>query len=150
MKIAVGCDHGALELKNAVVKYLESKGHEVKDFGTYTTDSCDYPDFAYPAAKALANGEVERTIVMCTTGIGVSMVANKVNGVRCSLVQNVEDTILTRKHNNSNCLALGARDVTIAKAFEIINAWLETEFEGGRHLRRVEKIKEVEEKEKHE
>ena len=145
MKIALGSDHGGLELKNHLVAYLMSKNHEVVDYGTYTKDSCDYPDYAYPAALSLGNHEVDYAIVVCTTGIGVSIVANKVKGVRCSLVTNVEDAVLTKEHNNSNCLALGAKNVSLSLAEDIVDAWLSAEFTGGRHMGRVNKIKLIEE-----
>ena len=144
MRIALGCDHGGLELKNHLVSYLKSKNHDVTDYGTYTKDSCDYPDYAYPAALSLKNGEADYAIVICTTGIGVSIVANKVKGVRCSLVTNVTDAILTKEHNNSNCLALGAKNVSLSLAEDIVDAWLSAEFAGGRHLNRVNKISVVE------
>lgn len=150
MRIAVASDHGALELKAEVKKFLEEMGHSVNDHGTYSLDSCDYPDFAYSACKELQKGLVDRAIVMCTTGIGVSIVANKVNGVRCALVTNVDDAIMTRKHNDTNCLAMGAKNVSPELARKIVSVWLTQEFEGGRHLRRVQKIKEVEESEKNE
>ena len=144
MRIALGSDHGGLELKNHLVSYLSKNGHEVLDFGTYTNDSCDYPDYAYPAALAIKNGQADCGIVICTTGIGVSIVANKVKGVRCSLVTNVEDAILTKEHNNSNCLALGAKNVSLELAVDIVDAWLNAEFAGGRHLNRIKKISIVE------
>ncbi len=147
MKIALGSDHGGLQLKNHLVSYLKSKEYEVVDYGTYTSDSCDYPDYAYPAALSLKKGEADYAIVVCTTGIGVSIVANKVKGVRCSLVTNVEDAVLTKEHNNSNCLALGAKNVSCRLAEDIVDAWLNAEFAGGRHLNRVNKIKLVEEEE---
>lgn len=149
MKISIGCDHGGLDLKKHLVSYLKEQGHSIIDYGAYTYESCDYPDHAYPAALSLKNGEVDRAIVICTTGIGVSIVANKVKGVRCSLVTSVEDAVLTREHNNSNCLALGAKNVSFELANEIVDAWLSAEFVGGRHDRRVNKIKliEVEENE---
>lgn len=147
MRIALGSDHGGLELKNHLVEYLKSKGHEVIDHGTYTKDSCDYPDYAYPAALSIKNGEADYAIVICTTGIGVSIVANKVKGVRCSLVTNVEDAVLTKEHNNSNCLALGAKNVSFELARDIVDAWLNAEFAGGRHLNRINKIKVVEDEE---
>lgn len=144
MRIALGSDHGGLELKNHLVSYLTENGYEVLDFGTYTNDSCDYPDYAYPAALAIKNNQADFGIVICTTGIGVSIVANKVKGVRCSLVTNVEDAILTKEHNNSNCLALGAKNVSLELAVDIVDAWLNAEFAGGRHLNRVKKISIVE------
>ena len=140
MKIALGCDHGALALKNALIPHLEKKGYEVKDFGTYTYDSCDYPDFAGAAAKAVAAGECDKGIVLCTTGIGVSITANKVKGVRCALLSDKMSARLTRQHNDTNMMALGAAVVGEMLAFEIIDTWLGTEFEGGRHQRRVDKM----------
>ena len=140
MKIAIGCDHGALDLKNTLVAHLEKQGHTVKDFGTYTLDSCDYPDFAGAAAKAVAAGEFERGIVLCTTGIGVSITANKIDGIRCALLSDVMSARMTREHNDTNMMALGAGVVGEMLALEIIDTWLGTEFEGGRHQRRVDKI----------
>ena len=144
MRISFGSDHGGLELKNHLVTYLSKKGYETIDFGTYTKDSCDYPDFAYAAAKSLSDGEVDYAIVICTTGIGVSIVANKVKGVRCSLVTNVVDAILTKEHNDSNCLALGAKNVSFELGEQICDAWLNASFQGGRHNNRVNKITLVE------
>ena len=146
MRISFGSDHGGLELKNHLVTYLSKKGYDTIDFGTYTKDSCDYPDFAYAAAKSLSDGEVDYAIVICTTGIGVSIVANKVKGVRCSLVTNVVDAILTKEHNDSNCLALGAKNVSFELGEQICDAWLNASFQGGRHNNRVNKITLVEEK----
>lgn len=140
MRISLASDHGGLTLKNRIKEYLAENGHEVSDFGTYTADSCDYPDFARPAALAVANGETERGIVVCTTGIGVSMVANKVKGVRCALCLNVDMASLTRHHNDANMLALGQKYVDEATALKIVDAFLTTPFDGGRHLNRVNKI----------
>ena len=140
MKIALGCDHGALALKNDLIPHLEKLGYEVKDFGTYTLDSCDYPDFAAPAAKAVASGECEKGIVLCTTGIGVSITANKVKGIRCALLSDVMSARMTRQHNDTNMMAIGAAVVGPMLALEIIDTWLGTEFEGGRHQRRIDKM----------
>ena len=140
MKIAMASDHGGLDLKNRVKQYLEECGHQVVDFGTYTADSCDYPDFARPCAEAVANGSCERGIVVCTTGIGVSIVANKVKGVRCALCTNSDIATMTRRHNNANVLAMGQRYVDFDTAKQIVNAFLSTPFDGGRHQRRVDKI----------
>ena len=141
MKISIGCDHGALDLKNILVAYLTKKGYEVKDFGTYTADSCDYPEFAEAAAKAVANGECDRGIVLCTTGIGVSITANKVKGVRCALLTDTMTARLTREHNDTNMMALGAGLVGQLLALQIVDTWLETEFSGdARHARRIEKV----------
>ena len=140
MKIAIGCDHGALDLKNKVIAHLTAKGYEVVNFGTDTLDSCDYPDFAGPAAKAVASGECDKGIVLCTTGIGVSITANKVKGIRCALLSDVMSARMTRQHNDTNMMAIGAAVVGEMLALEIIDTWLGTEFEGGRHQRRVDKI----------
>ena len=141
MKIAIGCDHGALALKNTVVERLTKKGFEVKDFGTYTPDSCDYPDFAAAAAKAVANGECDKGIVLCTTGIGVSIAANKVAGIRCALLSDVMSARMTREHNDTNMMAIGAGVVGQMLALEIIDTWLGTEFSGEeRHQRRIDKV----------
>ncbi|MBQ8909498.1 MAG: ribose 5-phosphate isomerase B [Oscillospiraceae bacterium] len=141
MKIAIGCDHGALELKNTVVAHLEKKGYEVQDFGTYTLDSCDYPDYAAQAAKAVADGVCDKGIVLCTTGIGVSIAANKVKGIRCALLSDVMSARLTREHNDTNMMALGAGVVGQMLALEIIDTWLSTEFSHNeRHQRRINKV----------
>ena len=141
MKIAVGCDHGALALKNKLVSHLEAKGYEVKDFGTYTLDSCDYPEFAGAAAKAVASGECEKGIVLCTTGIGVSIAANKVKGIRCALLSDLMTAKLTREHNDTNMMALGAGVVGEMLALQIADMWLGTEFSGdARHQRRINKL----------
>ena len=141
MKIAIACDHGALNLKNALVEKLTKDGHEVKDFGTYTLDSCDYPDFAAAAAKAVAAGEYERGIVLCTTGIGISIAANKVKGIRCALLSDVMSARMTREHNDTNMMAMGAGVVGQNLAFEIVDTWLGTEFSHNeRHQRRIDKV----------
>ena len=141
MKIAIGCDHGALALKNKLLTHLTEKGYEVKDFGTYTLDSCDYPDFAGAAAKAVATGECEKGIVLCTTGIGVSIVANKTKGIRCALLSDVMSARMTREHNDTNMMAIGAGVVGEMLALEIVDTWLGTEFSGGeRHQRRIDKV----------
>ncbi len=138
--IAIACDHGAFALKEELKKHLEKKGLEYKDFGTYSLDSCDYPDYAAPAAQAVASGECDRGIVLCTTGIGVSITANKVKGIRCALLSDVMSARLTRQHNDTNMMAIGAGVVGTMLALEIIDTWLGTEFEGGRHQRRVDKM----------
>jgi ribose 5-phosphate isomerase B len=145
MKISIGCDHGALDLKNILVAYLTKKGYEVKDFGTYTADSCDYPEFAEAAAKAVASGECDRGIVLCTTGIGVSITANKVKGVRCALLTDTMTARLTREHNDTNMMALGAGVVGQLLALQIVDTWLETPFSNeARHQRRIDKLMAVE------
>ena len=140
MKISIGCDHGALALKNKVAAHLQKQGHEVIDFGTYTADSCDYPEFAAAAARAVASGECEKGIVLCTTGIGVSISANKVSGIRCALLSDLMSARLTRQHNDTNMMALGAGVVGEMLALEIVDTWLDTEFQGGRHQRRIDKM----------
>ena len=146
MKIAIACDHGALSMKNAIAKHLKEAGHEVVDFGTHTLDSCDYPDFAGAAAKAVASGECDRGIVTCTTGIGVSIAANKVKGIRCGLLHDLMSARLTREHNDTNMMALGAAITAEPLALEIVDMWLNTDFSNGeRHARRVAKLKALEE-----
>lgn len=141
MKISIGCDHGALALKNKLVAHLQEKGHEVTDFGTYTLDSCDYPDYASQAALAVAEGKCQRGIVLCTTGIGVSIVANKVKGIRCALLSDVMSARLTREHNDTNMMAIGAGVVGEMLALEIADTWLDTEFsQSERHQRRIDKV----------
>ena len=140
MKISIACDHGGYELKLAVREYLAQQGHEVLDFGCDGLDSCDYPDFGAPAARAVASGECDTGIVICTTGIGMSMVANKIDGIRCALCGDTLSAALTRQHNNANMLAMGAGITGPKLALEIVETFLTTEFQGGRHQRRVDKI----------
>jgi ribose 5-phosphate isomerase B len=140
MKISLACDHGGLELKLAIKAHLEAQGHEIQDFGTHDHASCDYPDYAAPAARAVADGTCERGILVCTTGIGVSIVANKIHGVRCALLSDPVSARLTRQHNDTNMMALGQGMVGEKLALEIVDTWLNTSFEGGRHQRRVDKI----------
>lgn len=145
MKISIACDHGALELKNDIKAHLEKNGYEVVDFGTHTLDSCDYPDMIAPAAQAVANGECEKGIVLCTTGIGASITANKVRGVRCALLSDVLSAKMTRLHNDTNVMALGAGIVGKNLALEIVDVWLGTEFSGeDRHQRRINKMMDLE------
>ncbi len=139
MKIALACDHGGLNLKYEIIKELKAQGHEVVDFGTNSTDSCDYPDFALPAAEAVASGKCEKGIVVCSTGIGVSIVANKVPGIRCAHCHDSYCAEFTRLHNDANVLALGEKVIGAGYALKIVNTFLNTEFEGGRHQRRVDK-----------
>lgn len=141
MKISIACDHGALDLKNTVVAHLEKKGYDVLDFGTHTLDSCDYPDYASQAAKAVANGDCDKGIVLCTTGIGMSIAANKIKGIRCALLSDLMSARLTREHNDTNMMAIGAGVVGQMLALEIIDTWLGTAFSNGeRHVRRIEKL----------
>ena len=140
MKISLACDHGGLQLKNHVAEYLQQNGYQVVDFGTYTTERCDYPDFVIKASEAVATGACKRGIVICTTGIGVSMAANKVKGVRCALCVNADMATRTRAHNDANMIAMGQIYVDNATADEIVTAFLTTDFMGGRHQIRVDKI----------
>ena len=144
MKISIGSDHGGYALKQELIAYLQEKGHEVKDFGCHDTSSCDYPDFGEAAARAVASGECERGIIICGTGIGISMAANKVKGVRAALCGDCFSAEMTRKHNDANVLALGARVVGPGLALKIVDTFLENEFEGGRHARRVALLSEIE------
>ena len=141
MKIAIACDHGALDLKNALIAHLEKQGYEVQNFGTDTLDSCDYPDYAAPAAQAVAAGECEKGIVLCTTGIGVSIAANKIDGIRCALLSDVMSARMTREHNDTNVMAIGAGVVGQMLALEIVDTWIGTEFSHNeRHQRRINKV----------
>lgn len=144
MKVAVACDHGGFRLKNVLMEEMKRQGIEVVDFGTYNEKSCDYPDFAAPAAKAVAKGECDKGVLVCGTGIGVSMTANKVKGIRCALCHDVFSAKATRAHNDTNVLAMGQRVIGEGLAIEILNAWLHTEFEGDRHIRRIQKVMDLE------
>ena len=144
MKIAMGCDHGGFDLKEEVKAYLTGQGYEVEDFGCYGKESCDYPEFAEAAARAVATGACERGIVICTTGIGISISANKVKGVRCALCGDPWSAEMTRRHNDSNMLAMGAGVVGPLLARQIVDAFLKHDFEGGRHQRRVDKMMDIE------
>ena len=146
MKIAVGSDHAALTMKNHVIEYLQSKGHEVVNFGTDTADSVDYPVYGEKVARAVAAGECERGIVVCGTGVGISLAANKVKGIRCVVCSETYTARYSRLHNNTNMLAFGARVVGPGLADMLIDAFLETPYEGGRHERRVQMIKDIEER----
>ena len=147
MIIAIASDHGGLDLKTAVIRHLEDKGYEVRDFGTRDKASCDYPDFAGPAARAVASGEAEKGIVICTTGIGVSITAKKISGIRCALCQDVTTARLTRLHNDANVLAIGAGVVGENVAMDVVDTFLSTAFSGEeRHARRIAKIAEYEKK----
>lgn len=144
MKISLACDHGGLELKNAIKEHLEARGFATQDFGTFSTASCDYPDYARPAAQAVASGECDRGILVCTTGIGMSIVANKVPGVRCALLHDLMSARLTREHNDTNMMALGQGATGTKLALEIVDTFLDTPFSGGeRHCRRIAKIEEA-------
>ncbi|MDD4832761.1 MAG: ribose 5-phosphate isomerase B [Clostridia bacterium] len=145
--IALGCDHAGLEAKQKLIAYLEQRGYKCKDFGTYTSDSCDYPDYAYAVAKAVQSGQCDRGILICGTGVGMSIAANKVKGIRCAACSDSFTAEMTRRHNNANILAMGARVISVDKMIELAEIFLNTIFEEGRHLRRLEKIAEIERKE---
>ena len=140
MKIALGCDHGGYALKENIKKWLSDMGHEYEDFGCNSEESCDYPDFGAAAAKAVASGECDKGIVVCTTGIGISIAANKVKGIRCAHCADCLQAELTRKHNNANMMAIGAGFTGKNMAQRMVEVFLNTEFEGGRHQRRVDKM----------
>lgn len=140
MKIAIGSDHAGYEYKTRIIQYLTEQGIEMKDFGTLSTDSVDFPDFAHPTAAAVENAEVDFGILICGSGQGVNMTANKHQGVRSALCWNTDIARLTRQHNNANIIALPARFVAYEYAIEMIDVFLKTPFEGGRHEKRVEKI----------
>lgn len=144
MKISMGSDHGAFAMKEHLKQYLTEQGHQVVDCGTYSTDSCDYADFAKAAAQLVANGDCDRGIVMCTTGIGISIAANKVRGIRCALCSEPYSAEMTRRHNDANMLALGAGVTGVMTAERIVDAFLNTGFEGGRHERRVKLMMDIE------
>lgn len=141
MKIAIGGDHAGYDLKLKVIEKLEKEGHEVKDFGPYSADSCDYPDYVHPLAQAVEAGEFKFGIVICGSGNGVNMVANKYQGIRSGLCWEPELAEMTRLHNDANVLAVPARYIPEEKGLAIVDAFINTEFEGGRHQKRVDKIK---------
>jgi ribose 5-phosphate isomerase B len=140
MRIALASDHAGFDYKQAIHEWLKSRGHEVKDFGTFSADSVDYPDFIRPAAEAVARGECDRGIVLGGSGNGEAIVANKVRGIRCGLCWNEESARLNRQHNDANVLSLGQRMMPLDFALRIVEVWLATPFEGGRHLARIGKI----------
>lgn len=145
MKLAIGSDHGGFRLKEAIKTYLLAHDYEVTDFGTEGEDSCDYPDFALPVAEAVAKGEYDRGILICGTGIGIGIVANKVKGVRAALCHDTFSAEACRNHNDANILTMGERIVGEGLALKIVETFLNSDFEGGRHQRRVDKIKALEE-----
>lgn len=140
MKIAIGNDHVALEMKQQISAYLEELGHEVIDFGTHTTERCDYPVYGEQVANAVVSGQAERGILICGTGVGISLSANKVRGIRAVVCSEPYTAMLSRQHNNTNVLAFGARVIGIELAKMIVREWLAAEFEGGRHQRRIDMI----------
>lgn len=143
--IAIGCDHGGFELKEHIKKHLDEKGVEYKDYGTYNEDSVDYPDYAGKVCRAIQDNEAECGILICGTGIGISMAANKHKGIRAALCSDVYSAKMTKMHNNANVICLGGRVTGRELAFMIVDTWLETEFEGGRHSQRIEKLHKIEE-----
>lgn len=148
MKIALGCDHGGFPLKQELRRHLEARGLSYIDFGTDSEESCDYPIFAEKAARAVASGEADRGILICSTGVGISIAANKVRGIRCALCGDSYTAELTRRHNDANMLALGALVTGRGLALKIVDAFLDTPFEGGRHARRVGEIADLEARER--
>ncbi|GAA0125891.1 ribose 5-phosphate isomerase B [Clostridium senegalense] len=146
MRIALGSDHGGLNLKKEIILHLEKKGYEIKDFGTYTEDSCDYPDFALQVAESVVKKEFDFGILVCGTGIGISITANKVPGIRAALCSDTFSAHATREHNNANILALGERVVGKGLALDIVDTFLNAEFQGDRHQKRIDKITKIEEK----
>lgn len=146
MKLAIGADHGGFNLKKEIVALLEELGHEYKDFGTHSADSIDYPDVAIPVAEAVAAGEFDRGILICGTGIGIGIAANKVKGIRAALVHDSFSAKATRQHNDSNIMTLGERVVGPGLARDLVATWLDTDFEGGRHSSRVDKMSAYESK----
>ena len=145
MRIAIGCDHRGVDFKQSVIKLIDDAGHSYEDFGSYTTDSVDYPDIAKKVGEAVAGGDFERGILICNNGIGMSMAANKVKGIRAALCYTAFNARRTRQHNDANILCLGAGEEQVQEPVsEIVNAFLTTEFEGGRHQRRVDKMRDME------
>lgn len=145
MKVAIGADHGGFRLKEAIKPVLDSLGVEYKDFGTYSEESVDYPDISAPVAKAVAAGEYDRGILICGTGIGIGIAANKIPGIRAALCHDTFSAHASREHNNANILTMGERVIGPGLASDIVKIWLTTEFEGGRHERRIAKISALEE-----
>jgi ribose 5-phosphate isomerase B len=149
MKIALGADHAGVDTKNRIVEYLRSRGHDIEDVGTDSEDSVDYPDYAFAVAEMVSRGEADRGVLVCGSGVGMAMAANKVRGVRAALCFTVENAGLTRRHNDANVLALAGRQSEISELFEMVEAFLTTDFDGGRHARRVDKIRAYEERSDH-
>ena len=142
MIFAMASDHAGFEMKQEIRKTLENEGHSVEDFGCYNTESCDYPDFAHKACRALLDGKSERGILICGTGLGMSYTANRYKGIRAALCMNTEMAEMARAHNDANVLVLGARLINVKTAKDILHVWMETPFDGGRHIRRIKKIDE--------
>jgi ribose 5-phosphate isomerase B len=145
MIFAMASDHAGFEMKEEIKKALTDDGHSIEDCGCYNTESCDYPDFAHKACKAILNNKAERGILICGTGLGMSYTANRYKGIRAALCMDAEMAEMARAHNDANILVLGARLIDIKTAKDILRVWMETPFDGGRHIRRIEKIDELEE-----
>jgi ribose 5-phosphate isomerase B len=143
MKLAIGCDHAAYELKEAIKEKLIGEGHEVIDVGTDSTESVDYPKYGHAVGRLVASGEAERGIAVCGSGIGISIACNKVPGIRAALCTSVEMAEMCRRHNNANVVCMGARMISQELAFDIIDKWMTTDFEGGKHLRRINEIEDL-------
>lgn len=143
-KIIIGCDHGGLELKNEIIAHLAKQGVEIEDVGTYTSDSCNYPDYAKALCTRIQSGEFERGILVCGTGIGMSIAANKHNGIRAACCSDTFSARMTRMHNDSNVLCLGGRVVGSGLACDMVDLFINTEFEGGRHTSRVQMLSDIE------
>lgn len=143
MIIAIGCDHAGYPLKEAVKEKLIAEGHEVLDMGTNSTESVDYPIYGKAVGEAVASGKAERGVAICGSGIGISIACNKVKGIRCALCTSAEMAEMCRRHNNANVIAMGARMISQELAFEMIDTWMKTEFEGGKHLRRINMLEEI-------
>lgn len=146
MKIALGSDHGGFELKKEIISYLTENGYEIKDFGTNSTESCDYADYGLPVAEAVASGEFNFGILICGTGIGIGIAANKVPGIRAALCSDTFSAHATREHNDANILTMGQRVVGPGLAIDIVKTFLSSKFEGGRHIQRIDKISQIEKK----
>ena len=144
MRIAIGADHGGFELKSKIIKYLKRKGHTVKDFGTYSSESCDYTKYGFIVARAVGSGKYSRGILICKSGVGMSIVANKIQGVRAVVPHNAKVAKFSREHNDSNIIVFGSKFINTEKAKRILDVWLKTRFLGGRHLRRIRQIEVIE------
>jgi ribose 5-phosphate isomerase B len=144
MKIAIGSDHGGVELKSALISYAKSLGHKTVDMGTDSSESCDYPDFGYKVAEAVSKKRVNRGILACKSGIGMAIVANKISGVRAGVLNNLKEAVLSRRHNDLNVAVFSGSFMGPKEAKKILRKWLNTEFEGGRHKRRLDKIRKIE------
>lgn len=144
MKIAIASDHAGYAAKEQIKEFLKGEGYEIKDFGTDSTESCDYPDFALSAAKAVSTGKFDRGVLICSTGVGISIAANKVKGIRCALCTNEFCAEYSRRHNDAQIIAMGAKVITVETMKTLVKIFLTTDFEGGRHQRRVDKIMTIE------